>query len=65
MLDHPVSKFLLVVAGLAALVGLCLFLIFLVVDMSRRRIGNTAVSYRPIRARFLDWLLIFRLWRKK
>lgn len=65
MLDHPISKFLIVIVGLMALVFLCLFCIFLVVDFSRRRIGNTDVSFRPIRSRFSEWMLIFRLWRKK
>lgn len=65
MLDHPITKFVIAIAGLVALVFVCLFSIFLVVDFSRRRIGNSDVSFRPIRIRFAEWTLIFRLWRKK
>jgi hypothetical protein len=65
MFDHPVAKIAAFAAGLPILVCVCLFAVFVVVDTSRRRLGESGVSYRPIRARIADWLLIVKFWWKK
>lgn len=65
MLDSPVTKAAAAIIALPVLVSLCLLVVFLVLDTSRRKLGESGVSYRPIRTRLADWLLILKLWWRK
>ena len=65
MPDHPLARILIVIVGLPLLVIVCLFFVIVVVDASRRRLGDTNVNYRPLRNRITDWILIIRFWWKK
>ena len=54
MPDHPLARILIVIVGLPLLVIVCLFFVIVVVDASRRRLGDTNVNYRPLRNRITD-----------
>ena len=65
MLDSPVTKAAAAIIALPVLVTLCLLVVFLVLDTSRRKLGESGVSYRPFRHRIADFLLILKLWWRK
>ena len=65
MPDNPLARIFIAIVAIPLLVTFCLFLVMFVVDASRRRLGDTNVTYRPLRNRIADWKLIIRLWWKK